>query len=320
MINTAKKISKRKKTLTFFVLIDMIWCALKYGAGYNDYLYFGLYNLKHKYRKTYITRGYNNKMVASLNKKEDMHQLDNKNEFNTLFSDYLNRDWFYIDGNDIDTFNKWIKDKQVIIAKPNNGSGGVGIEKLEISRFNNTEELYQYLKDKKLNVIEEVITQVDYLNKVHDKSVNTVRIITINNNDKTLILNAFLRVGNGSFVDNTCSGGMVVPIDIKTGKTIYPGTDLQENVFEIHPITKHPLVGIDIKDWDACIKLVKDACKLCPTLRYIGWDVAITPTGPCLVEGNPYPGYYYQFPIYLPNKIGFLPKVKEILDELKLDI
>ena len=42
--------------------------------------------------------------------------------------------------------------------------------------------------------------------------------------------------------------------------------------------------------------------------------------GPCLIEGNPYPGYYYQFPIYLPDKIGFMPKVKDILNELNLDI
>ena len=46
MFETAKKISKRKKQLTIFVVFDMIGCALRYGAGYNDYLYFGLYALK----------------------------------------------------------------------------------------------------------------------------------------------------------------------------------------------------------------------------------------------------------------------------------
>ena len=320
MFETTKKISKRKKQLTIFVVFDMIWCALRYGAGYNDYLYFGLYALKSKYRKTYITRGYNNKLVNALNKKEDMHILDNKNEFNELFKDYLKRDWIYLDNGDKKTFIKWLENKDEIIAKPNNGSGGVGIEKIIVSDFSNPEQLYQYLKDKKLQIIEEVLKQVDYLNEIHDKSVNTVRIITITNNDKTLILNAFLRVGNGGFVDNTCSGGMVVPIDITKGETIYPGTDLEENVYDIHPLTNRDIVGIKIKDWDACVELVKKASKLCPTIRYVGWDVAITPFGPCLIEGNPYPGYYYQFPIYLPDKIGFMPKVKDILNELNLDI
>lgn len=320
MYETAKEIGKRKKTWTILILLDMVWCALIYGAGYNDYLYFGLYQLNHKYRKTYITRGYNNKLVSSLNNKEDMHNLDNKNEFNKVFNQFLKRDWLYLPNASRQDFYKWIKNQKIIIAKPNNGSGGKGIEKINTNDFPSSDHLYQYLNEHKLSLIEEVIEQKDYLNEIHDKSVNTIRIITITNGHETSILTSFLRVGNGSFVDNTCSGGMVVPIDIKTGKTIYPGTDLFEHVYHKHPLTKKELVGIDIKDWDASVKLVKEASKLCPTLKYIGWDVAVTPSGPCLVEGNPYPGYYYQFPIYLPDKYGYLPNVTKILKKLGLKV
>jgi hypothetical protein len=320
MFETAKEVGKRTKKWSFLVLVDIIWCAIKYGAGYNDYLHFGLYQLNHKDRKTYITRGYNNKLVAFLNNKNDMHKLDNKNEFNKLFDKFVKREWFYLDGNNEQEFHEWIKDKKIVIAKPNNGSGGVGIKKLKVDDFSCFKTLLNYLKENKLNLIEEVIEQVDYLNKIYDKSVNTIRIITITNNKKTFILTSFLRVGNGGFVDNTCSGGMVIPIDEKVGKTIYPATDLLEHVYYKHPTTEEKLVGIEIKDWEACVKLVEEASQICPNIKYIGWDVAVTPNGPCLVEGNPYPGYYYQFPIYLPNKEGFIPKVENILEELELKL
>ena len=237
MFDTAKTINKRTKKWTIIVIIDMIWCALRYGAGYNDYLYFGLYQLSGRYRETYITRGINNRLVSSLNSKQDMHKLDNKNEFNELFADYLKRDWIFLTNNNQQEFYKWIKNHKVIIAKPNNGSGG-----------------------------------------------------------------------------------MVVPIDIETGKTKYPGTDLFEHVYYKHPISNKDLVGVKIKDWDECVELVKKASKLCPTLKYIGWDVAVSVDGPCLIEANPYPGYYYQFPLYLPDKYGYLPNALNILERLNLKL
>lgn len=320
MFDTAKTINKRTKKWTIIVIIDMIWCALRYGAGYNDYLYFGLYQLSGRYRETYITRGINNRLVSSLNSKQDMHKLDNKNEFNELFADYLKRDWIFLTNNNQQEFYKWIKNHKVIIAKPNNGSGGKGIIKLDTSDFPSADHLYQYLCENHLHLIEEVVKQKDYLNKIHDKSVNTIRIITITNGYETSILTSFLRVGNGSFVDNTCSGGMVVPIDIETGKTKYPGTDLFEHVYYKHPISNKDLVGVKIKDWDECVELVKKASKLCPTLKYIGWDVAVSVDGPCLIEANPYPGYYYQFPLYLPDKYGYLPNALNILERLNLKL
>ena len=53
-------------------------------------------------------------------------------------------------------------------------------------------------------------------------------------------------------------------------------------------------------------------------VRYIGWDVCITPDGPVLIEGNDYPGYdFWQLPEHTPDKIGLLPYYKKMVPELK---
>ena len=36
--------------------------------------------------------------------------------------------------------------------------------------------------------------------------------------------------------------------------------------------------------------MVEKAARMIPQVGYVGWDVAFTPNGPCLVEGNNFPG------------------------------
>lgn len=50
------------------------------------------------------------------------------------------------------------------------------------------------------------------------------------------------------------------------------------------------MVGREIPFWNEAVKMVMDASKTIPKLRFIGWDVAITPLSPVLIEGNTRPG------------------------------
>jgi hypothetical protein len=43
---------------------------------------------------------------------------------------------------------------------------------------------------------------------------------------------------------------------------------------------------IKIPDFDECIGLAKAAHAWIPGLQSVGWDVALTPNGPLLLEGN----------------------------------
>ena len=310
-INKVYEISHKPKIFIFF---DIIWCMLIYQAGYTDYYSFGMYNMNHKQRKTILTRGKNNSYVAMFNNKKYWHIFDNKNEFNKRFDKYLKRDWLYLKDKNLKEFGSFIEDKNVIIAKPNNDSGGNGIEKIDISKFKNSKELYKYLKNKNLLLLEEVVEQHDILNTLNPTSVNTIRLITLKHNDKVHFITAFLRIGNNnSFVDNTASGGMLTMIDLKRGVTLFPAVDKNLREYNKHPITNTKIKGIEIPYFDKAKDMIKELSSNIKEINYIAWDIAITNNGPVIIEGNPYPGYYYQFPIHTPNKIGIIPVFNAIL-------
>lgn len=53
-----------------------------------------------------------------------------------------------------------------------------------------------------------------------------------------------------------------------------------------HPDTNLPLIGFALPGWDSAIALVKEATRHFPGLGIQNWDVALTPTGPVLIELN----------------------------------
>jgi hypothetical protein len=54
----------------------------------------------------------------------------------------------------------------------------------------------------------------------------------------------------------------------------------------LHPVTQLPLSGFQLPCWPEVCELARRAARLFSPLRTIGWDVALTPSGPVLVEGN----------------------------------
>ena len=136
LFDVAKKISKKTKKPYIFVLIDIIYCGLRHGAGYMDYYVFEMYNLNEKQRKTYVTRGRNNEFIRKYNDKSKYELLDNKALFNKNFNEYLKRDWIFLDEADKDTAISWIENHKMFIAKNILGTCGKEIKKIELEKYN----------------------------------------------------------------------------------------------------------------------------------------------------------------------------------------
>ena len=301
--------SKKSKISIFF---DLVYCGLKYQAGYMDYWLFEMYNLDKSQRATVMTRGKNDTIIKRFNNNDYIYYFDNKGEFNKKFAKFIKRDWLILNDN-IDEFKKFIKGKEYIICKPLTGSCGKGIEKIKISDYKDQNKLYKHLIDNQLLLVEEVIKQHDTMNKLNPSSINTIRVVTLYNKKPNIVV-AYLRIGNGKFVDNFNSGGMVVPVDETTGEIHYPALDKSNHLFEKHPTTKTNIIGFKIPYWDEVLKYVLEISKEIKEVGVVGWDIAITPDGPTIVEGNNYPGHdIYQLPPHRTDGIGILPKFQKYL-------
>ena len=87
------------------------------------------------------------------------------------------------------------------------------------------------------------------------------------------------------------------------------------NVFEKHPDTGITFIGYQIPMLPEAIALAKKAAMVIPQMRHVGWDIAITPDGPVIVEGNEHPGTdLCQLAPHYPEKRGLWPYYKRILN------
>ncbi len=310
--NTINDVHKKCGKPKIYLFFDTIYCGLKYQAGYVDYQLYEMYNMNKEERKTIITRGINNEIMKKCNKPEFYKFFKDKSLFNVKFDKFLNRDWLYLDGSNLEDFQKFLKGKKQIIVKPTTGTCGKGVEKLTISDYK-PRELYNKLIQENRCLCEEVATQCSELSKIHPTSINTVRVVTL----KGKVVVAFLRMGNkGYVVDNFNHEGLVAPIDINDGIIKFIAIDKKHNEYEVHPYTKEKIVGIKIPMWDKIIKLCEEASKVVPEVGYVGWDVCVGENKPFLIEGNEFPGHdLYQLPPHRKGNIGLWPVFKKVLEE-----
>lgn len=319
-INSIHKITGKGR---IHIFNDMRKCAIKYGAGYSDYDLFEMYNLTDEERNTYITRGRNNELVKKYNNPEYNHIFRNKVEFNNTFKEYIKRDFIEVNTASIEDLKKFIHKHQIFMAKPVAGTCGKGIEKINSADYKNVAEIINYLTREGMNYeLEELIIQSPEVNKIYAGAINTVRIVTIlDDNNVPHVICAYFRIGNGKYVDNFNSGGMVAPVNEETGVVIDKAIDKQKNLYANHPATNYKIKGFKFPEWENALELVKEAAFKVPEMRYIGWDVCFSNKGPILVEGNEYPGHdIYQLPEHTHDKLGIWPKfTKAFKVENKLD-
>ncbi len=310
-IDEAHRRCGKPKLVIFF---DMINCALRYQAGYIEYVIYGMYDMNAKQRRTVLTAGKNNRYVAALNKKSDWDYFENKIKFLNTFREETRRDFLDLSTASLDDLKAFLAKHPIFMAKPVDGICGKNIEKIDSTELD-AEVLFNDLKKSGQTLLEEVILQHPDVSRINPSAINTVRIVTIVSAGVPHVVFAGLRCGRaGSVVDNFVAGGMTVPIDIETGVIHNVAVDKVGNVFDIHPDTNVPFDGFALPDWADCIALAKSAATRVETVKYVGWDIACTPNGPILVEGNHFPGQVlYQLKAQTPDKIGMLPAYEAVI-------
>ncbi len=318
-LNKAQEKSGKSRAL---LLGDMLWCLGRYGAGYHDYLMFQFFNMDGPHRRTYVTRLKNKRLVTLMNDPAAAQTFDHKARFYMRFKEYIGRDFMVVAGATAPQMARFMEGKDLIFAKPDVGESGKGIELLRTADFPNAQALLGYVKSRNLGVVEEPLRQHPDLDKLYPHSVNTLRVVTLlagsPGNWRAQCVYAVIKTGcSGHFVDNLESGGLFCPLDLETGRICGPGHTSDLRVLNQHPDTGVELCGFQVPMVREAIELCLKAAMVEPRMRYLGWDVCITPQGPVIVEGNDYPGYdFWQQPEHTPDRIGLWPYYKKLIPEL----
>lgn len=296
------------------IAADMVRCHFKYGSGYNDYSIFHFYELTDKQKDTYLNRYRNKLFVTQMNDENYAHFFDNKNEFYHKFRDYLGRDFVDLETDSKEDAIKFFETHDRIFCKIKDGSCADGAELLYTKDFEDGEAFYKYVMSKNLCVLEDVLENHPAIKEIYPYALNCLRVVTLIGDDgKPHILGAFEKFGReGRFVDVF---GIHGPVNLKTGKLDYPlhrGDTLTNGLFYEHPDTHKQLVGFEIPFFKETMQCALRAAMVVPQMRYIGWDIAVTPNGPAIIEGNHYSSMdYFQLPGQSDKKIGLIPRIKK---------
>lgn len=310
----AEDIAKRNNKSASYVKRDMMNNFIKYGIGYTDYLKGDYINLSNEQKKTYVTTKSYYKLLKYLNNSKYDATMSDKILFNKIFDKYLGRKWIDLRVTTLDEFKKFIKGKKNVFAKPPKDFGGHGIEKIVVNEIENIEELYDRLKEKGLNLIEEEIIQHEELNKLNPYAVNSFRIVTLVKDNKAYLLANALRFNVDEAIAIGCNDAYMRLGE--NGKVTSRVVDDVANVYEEHPITKVKFKDLKIPYVKESFEMVLKAALEVPEVRYVGWDIAITKNGPVIMEGNEYPSYgVVQYYLFNDEHEGHLKQIADILGD-----
>lgn len=176
--------------------------------------------------------------------------------------------------------------KSKIVIKPSMASyGGKDVAILEIPAKKEIDEFFENLPSDNL-IFQECIEQCNETAKLHPKSLNTIRIMTLILDNEVKILPCAFRMGVGSSkVDNASFGGIYCKIN-EDGTLSDFAYDTLGKRFDKHP-DGGEFSSVKFEFMDKIKALVKDAAQRFPHFRLIGWDIAINSNNePVIIEAN----------------------------------
>lgn|GEM_PF-6578766 len=215
-----------------------------------------------------------------------------------------------------------LRDKGDLAYKKSSGAHGIGFKKLSYRNgvyfmnnipchINDIVRLFDSATV--FYAITEYIRMHDDIKAIYPESVNTIRVMTINENGiSPVVCDAYMRIGSEStgMTDNVGFGGVSASINLKTGH-FFGGEQVIDHVITecpTHPDTGELIEGT-VPHWDMVKSKLVEICKFMPQLEYLGFDIAITEKGFMVVEINVhqdlhrYPRYSEEVRDYFMRKL-----------------
>lgn len=146
-------------------------------------------------------------------------------------------------------------------------------------------------------LFQSALTQHPAMSEIAGDAIGTVRVVTVRDGDLPRPLYALWKLPSPSAMSDNFwqSGSMVAEIgaDGALGRCRI-GTGLDGRWIDAHPVSGRGFAGFRIPHYDAILDTASRAHALFPEFGVIGWDIAVSPDGPVIIEANdnPYHGLY----------------------------
>lgn len=191
--------------------------------------------------------------------------------------------YFDLEGNLVNDLS-FYEDKEMFIK----ASGGSGGQDADIIIFNPKKRYKNGL------IFQEMVKSHDAIKKIAPvKAVQTLRVNTYLTKDGEIEYDSqFIKLPpKHAISDNSFTGSIMVAMDPDTGKLKKHGITKDGDKLEGKYITHHYNSNIEFENyqipyWNEVKSVIKKLYSFYPDLRSIGWDIAITNSGPVILEGN----------------------------------
>lgn len=192
-----------------------------------------------------------------------------------------------------------------VVVKPVSGGGGkdvsiVACDEAGIFMIDgapiDADALDRFAASRDGGMVTEFISQHAAVDAIYPHATNTVRILTMIDDDGPFVAAAVARFGTPASapIDNWIRGGVCAEVDVGTGRlgkaADYPAHRSHMTWLTHHPDTGSPIDGVVLPNWrPAVAELLALAARL-PWLKQVGWDIVITDDGYRIIEGNSFSG------------------------------
>jgi hypothetical protein len=229
-----------------------------------------------------------------------------------------------------------IQGKGVLVAKRLHYDNGLisctdlddrpfGLEK--ISAHLNTDHGVQFIGGPEQTVafggylLEECAEDHPFCKEINPYTASVMRIVTFRGAGGEIEFDfASIRFGRkGMQAANWDAGGLSVSLDLGSG-TLGRGVVKPKHGggwHEVHPDTGIRFAGRRLPMWDEVLEACRRAARATPGLRSMGWDVILTASGPCIIEGNA----DWALPVVQVHSEGYLtPQIRRRLSDFGIQL
>ena len=275
------------------------------GCSVREYFLFRFHERPAAVRATFMTTAQRDAFVTCIGDDLSCNTSapGNKILFNMLFAPYLGRKWLNPTAVSPEEFAAFVKRHGRVMVKPAGDGQGKGIFTYAYEGDEAAKALHETLAGKAM-LVEQMPAQHPQLDRLNPNCLNTVRFTTYTDRDEVHIILATLRSAtDAKIVDNFAVGGMLLAVDLQSGKVVSDGIDEKMRTYVTHPVTGVALRGFQLPNWSKAMDVVRRASRdmyAMPQCRFLGWDIAFFKIDfrpcDCLLNG------FFNMPARLPAK------------------